>query len=115
MFIPQCTHRKKFTDVHCKHMQFPVCMYTSKGCKPNLLRGLLSTYYVPNPLLSSVGMASTHRKLTVQGRASDNCDHCRDGNNHSGLRVLTSVMYPKLGTSGGVRFPGTFWNRGCLS
>lgn len=91
-----------------------VC-YTSKGCKPNLLRGLLSTYYVLNPLLSSVGMASTCRKLTVQGRASDNCDYCCDGNNHSGLRVLTSVMCQILGTSGGVRFLGAFWNRGCLS
>ena len=91
-----------------------VC-YTSKGCMPHLLRGLLSTCYVPNHLLSSVGMAATRRKPTVQGRASDSCDHCCDGNKHSGLRVLTSVMCPKLGASGGVRFLGAFWNRGCLS
>lgn len=115
VFIPWCTHTKKFTDVLANVCTFLCVCYTSKGCMPNLLRGLLSTCYVPNPLLSSVGMASTRRKLTVQGRASDNCDHCCDGNKHSGLRVLTSVVCPKLGTSGGVRFLGAFWNRGCLS
>lgn len=63
--------------------------YTSRGCIPSSLRGLLSTYYVPNILLSSVDMASTHRKFTVLGQAGDNRDNCCDRNNHSGLRDLT--------------------------
>lgn len=55
-------------------------------CSLSSLYGLLSTYYVCSALLSSVDMASTHRKLIVQGGADNNYENGCNRNNGSVLK-----------------------------
>ena len=55
MFIPWCTCTKKFTDVHCKCMRFPVCMLYLKRVYASFTQRFIEHLLCTQPLAQLCG------------------------------------------------------------